>query len=128
MGQLPGDRFGQSVAISGETVVVGAYGEASDATGVNGNQFDNSARSSGAAYVFTGVAFGPRLALHRDGAGGYFIRFTGSSNTTYRLQRAANVSGMWSAIATNSVLMPSLIEYHDTSPPPGQGFYRAVQP
>ena len=46
------DFFGASVAISGNTVVVGAYGEDSAATGVNGNQADNSAIDSGAAYVF----------------------------------------------------------------------------
>jgi hypothetical protein len=48
-----GDNFGYSVAISGETVVVGAVGEASSATGINGNQSDNNADASGAAYVFT---------------------------------------------------------------------------
>jgi len=47
-----GDSFGTSVAISGDTMVVGAFGEASNATGVNGNQNSNSAESSGAAYVF----------------------------------------------------------------------------
>jgi hypothetical protein len=46
------DQFGYSVAISGETVVFGAHGEASNATGVNGNQGDNSAEGAGAAYVF----------------------------------------------------------------------------
>ncbi len=46
-----GDRFG-SVAISGNTVVVGAVVEDSNATGVNGNQSDNSAQFAGAAYVF----------------------------------------------------------------------------
>jgi hypothetical protein len=47
------DLFGVSVAISGETVVVGAEAEASNATGVNGNQSNNSVGESGAAYVFT---------------------------------------------------------------------------
>ena len=47
-----GDFFGSSVAISGNFVVVGATGEASSATGVNGNQADNSATFAGAAYVF----------------------------------------------------------------------------
>lgn len=47
----PADAFGSSVAISGGTVVVGATGEGSAATGVNGNQFDNNAAVSGAAYV-----------------------------------------------------------------------------
>ncbi|HUN80002.1 MAG TPA: FG-GAP repeat protein, partial [Phycisphaerae bacterium] len=47
-----GDRFGASVAISGDTIVVGANSEASNTTGVNGDQLDNSASFSGAAYVF----------------------------------------------------------------------------
>jgi hypothetical protein len=47
------DMFGHSVAVSGGTLVVGAPGESSNATGVNGNQADDSAYASGAAYVFT---------------------------------------------------------------------------
>ncbi|MCG3129013.1 MAG: hypothetical protein CHACPFDD_03909 [Phycisphaerae bacterium] len=47
-----GDWFGGSVAISGDTIVVGASREDSSATGVNGNQLDDSAPDSGAAYVF----------------------------------------------------------------------------
>ncbi|MBN1630807.1 MAG: IPT/TIG domain-containing protein, partial [Thermoleophilia bacterium] len=47
------DRFGYSVAVSGDTVLVGAYGEDSNSTGVNGDQTDNSFASSGAAYVLT---------------------------------------------------------------------------
>lgn len=49
-----GDGFGVSVAVSedGNTVVVGAPGEASAATGVNGNEADDSAPAAGAAYVF----------------------------------------------------------------------------
>jgi hypothetical protein len=47
------DNFGCSVSISGDTVVVGAYGEDSNATGVNHpNQGDNSVSYAGAAYVF----------------------------------------------------------------------------
>jgi len=54
------DQFGSSVALSadGNTLVVGAIGEDSNATGVGGNQNDNSVGNSGAAYVF-----------HFDGAG-----------------------------------------------------------
>ncbi|MDA0244853.1 MAG: FG-GAP repeat protein [Chloroflexi bacterium] len=51
-----GDWFGQDIAFSGDTIVVEAYGEDSNATGVNGNQADNSATNSGAAYVFTRTA------------------------------------------------------------------------
>ena len=43
------------VALSGNTLAVGAYREASNATGVNGNQADNSAPNSGAVYVFDGL-------------------------------------------------------------------------
>jgi hypothetical protein len=46
------DQFGYSVAVAGDTVVVGAPFEDSNATGVNGNQTNNSASSAGAAYVF----------------------------------------------------------------------------
>ncbi len=48
------DQFGYSVALSGETLVVGAFGEDSNGTGINsGSQADNSALNPGAAYVFT---------------------------------------------------------------------------
>lgn len=49
------DRFGVSVALSadGQTLVVGAQGEASGATGIDGNQQDNSAVGAGAVYVYT---------------------------------------------------------------------------
>ena len=47
------DTFGSAVAISGNTIVIGARGEDSKATGVNGKQSDNSAAGAGAAYVFT---------------------------------------------------------------------------
>ncbi len=46
------DSFGNAVAVSGGTVVIGAHLESSNATGVDGNEADNSASQSGAAYVF----------------------------------------------------------------------------
>ena len=42
-----GDFFGASVAVSDDAIVVGATGEDSIATGVNGDQSNNSARNSG---------------------------------------------------------------------------------
>jgi uncharacterized membrane protein len=51
-----GDKFGLAVAISGDTIVVGAFFEDSAATGINGNQADNSTPDSGVAYVFTRTA------------------------------------------------------------------------
>ncbi len=49
-----GDFFGDAVSLSadGNTLAVGADGEDSSATGVNGNQSDNLALGSGAVYVF----------------------------------------------------------------------------
>ena len=52
------DQFGNRLALSGDTLVVGARFEDSGATGIDGDQDDNTANDSGAAYVFT-----------RDGAG-----------------------------------------------------------
>ena len=50
-----GDWFGWSLGLSGDgsTLAVGADGEDSNARGINGNQGNNEARSSGAVYVFT---------------------------------------------------------------------------
>ena len=83
------DKFGSSAALSadGNTLAVGAIGEDSNATGVGGNQNDNSVGNTGAAYVFhfdgtdwaqqayvkasnTGVGdeFGSALALSADGS------------------------------------------------------------
>ncbi len=49
-----GDGFGISVGLSadGDTLAVGAYREASAATGVGGDQTDDAAANAGAVYVF----------------------------------------------------------------------------
>jgi len=81
------DSFGESVALSGDgnTLAVGAQGEDSSATGVGGDQSNNTTSNSGAVYVFarsgatwtqqsyvkasnTGLndAFGRRVALSGD--------------------------------------------------------------
>jgi hypothetical protein len=52
----PGDVFGSSVALDQDTLAVGASAENSSATGVDGDQSNNSATSSGAVYVFTRTA------------------------------------------------------------------------
>lgn len=48
------DRFGSSIALSGDgsTLAVGAEAEASSATGINGNQYNESAVGAGAAYLY----------------------------------------------------------------------------
>ena len=121
------DEFAFSVSMSGNTVVVGAPFESSNATGVNGDQSDNSAVYSGAAYVFAGFAFGPRLTLMPDGSSGYFVRFNAVTGDTYQLQRTTNLSDGWSTNATISALSSGLAEFHDTNAPVGKAFYRVVR-
>ena len=55
-----GDTFGSSVALSadGNTLAVGAKGEASNAIGINGSQTDNSSDNAGAVYLFRFEAAG----------------------------------------------------------------------
>lgn len=48
-----GDYFGSAVAIDGDTIAIGATWESSAATGINGDQADNSISGAGAVYVFT---------------------------------------------------------------------------
>ncbi len=61
----PNDRFGSSVAISGDTVVLGALQESGNATGVNGDGSDNSLPFAGAAYVYVrnGVSWSQQAYL-----------------------------------------------------------------
>jgi hypothetical protein len=53
-----GDEFGSQVALLGDRLVVAAQSEDSAATGIDGDQSDNSAADAGAAYVFTRDAAG----------------------------------------------------------------------
>lgn len=50
------DNFGISVALSadGKTLVVGSFGEDSDATGIDGDQTNNDLSGTGAVYVYIG--------------------------------------------------------------------------
>ncbi len=52
--QFPGsgDNFGNSVSLQGTTLIVGAPQERSNATGINGDQDNNSLSQAGAVYVF----------------------------------------------------------------------------
>jgi hypothetical protein len=52
------DAFGTAVALRGSALAVGAPGEASAATGVDGDPLDNEVPNSGAAYVFGLASFG----------------------------------------------------------------------
>jgi hypothetical protein len=85
-----GDQFGYSISLSGDgnQLIVGAIGEDSAATGVNGNQQDNAAPSSGAAYVFarSGSTWNQQAYLKAANAManflfGYSVAFSGDGST-----------------------------------------------
>lgn len=61
----PGDIFGASVALSGDTLVAGARREDGNALGVNGVETNDDAKDSGAAYVFrrTGAIWSQKAYL-----------------------------------------------------------------
>ena len=89
------DLFGRSVTVSGTTVVVGAAGESSNATGVNGNQADNSASDAGAAYVFV-----------RDGSGKWHQQaYLKASNTD-----AGDIFGQAVALDHDTLVVGALDE------------------
>jgi hypothetical protein len=80
------------------------------------------------AYVARAVVYPPVLALEPDGSGGYFIHFSGVPGTAYRLQRAATLARPWDPSAPHTAPASGRVEFRDTSPAPGQTFYRVVQP
>ena len=87
------DQFGHVVALSadGNTLAVSAYFESSRATGVNGDQADNSMAHSGAVYVFTrtGAAWSQQAYLKASNTGeaddgdqfGFSIALSDDGNT-----------------------------------------------
>ena len=93
------DHFGSSVAVSrdGSTVAVTAHWEASAATGINGNQNDNSISQAGAVYVFTrtGTTWSQQAYIKASNTGrpgegempgdgdqfGYAVAVSGDGNT-----------------------------------------------
>ena len=75
------DLFGYSVAVSGDTAVIGADGEDSATTGVNSTP-NESASLSGAAYTFSGLGAAPTIASIAPStgstAGGTSVTITGT--------------------------------------------------
>ena len=81
-----GDQFGFSVAARNGLFVVGAPGEASSATGVNGDAGDNSLVDSGAAFIFerthTGLSQVAYLKASNTGVGDAFGSAVDLTDTT----------------------------------------------
>jgi hypothetical protein len=93
----PTDYFGHGIALSddGDTLVVGAPGESSNATGIGGDQDDDSLSDSGAVYV-----------LVRDGAGQWshetYIKATHpDSNDYFGMAVALSDDGTVIAVGAN---------------------------
>jgi hypothetical protein len=102
------DQFGASVALSGDTLAVGA-GEDSNATGVNGNQADNSANGSGAVYVFrrSGSTWAQEAYLKASNTGandlfGYSVALSGDTLAVGAYYEASNATGVNGNQADNS--------------------------
>ena len=121
-----GDRFGDSVAIAGDTLVVGATSEASNATGVNGNQSDNSASGSGAAYEFarSGSTWSQQNYLKASNTDasdrfGHPVATSGATVVVGALFEASNATGINSDQADNSaVLSGAVYVFAGASPAP----------
>jgi hypothetical protein len=96
-----GDFFGRPVSVSGDTIVVGAQSEASNATGVNGDQSDNSAPASGAAYVFVrnGTTWSQQAYLKASNTGavdvfGYSVSVSGDTVVVGAYREDSNATGV----------------------------------
>ena len=103
------DAFGYSVALSGSTLAVGALNERSSATGVNGNQSDNSKPDSGAVYLFTraGSAWNQQAYIKasntdRNDKFGYSIALSGNTLAIGAIQEAGGTKGINGNQADNS--------------------------
>jgi uncharacterized delta-60 repeat protein len=84
----------------------------------------------GTTYDFATVVYRevlPAVTIERFPTG-VRIRFTGESGRSYRIERAPAVTGPWTTLATPTAPIGGIIEYLDVNPPPGQAFYRTVQP
>ena len=103
------DYFGWSVSISGNTVVVGANRESSNATGVGGDESNNSAGVSGAAYVFvrTGTTWSQQAYLKASNTGGsdnfgWTVAISGDTVVVGAYQEDSNATGVGGDGSNNS--------------------------
>src|SRR5579883_1227539 len=88
-----GYQFGNALSLSndGNTLAVGSTGEASSATGINGNQTDTSMEGAGAVYVFSrsGGTWAQQAYVKASNTGGtdignqfgYSVALSGDGNT-----------------------------------------------
>jgi hypothetical protein len=106
-----GDNFGTSISLSGDTLVVGAPGESSNATGVDGNQIDESAATSGAAYIFvrSGTTWSQQAYLKASNTGnsdmfGNIVTLSGNTAVVGAFQEDSNATGIDGDQTNNSAI------------------------
>ena len=88
------------------------------------------------ARLLVGYPFGNRVSLFTYpptlaialAPEGIRLRFTGVPGHSYTIERAPAVTGPWTTNATPTAPISGQIEHIDTTPPPGQSFYRTVTP
>lgn len=108
-----GDSFGNNLSINsdGTLLAVGARWEASNATGINGNQADNSATYAGAVYVFNRIGTtwtqGAYIKASNTGVGdsfGFSISLSDSGNhlAVGAMNEASNATGINGNQSNNS--------------------------
>ncbi|MCP5022140.1 MAG: hypothetical protein GY930_10220 [bacterium] len=95
------DLFGASISMSGFALVVGASGEDSDSTGVNGDGMNNFALDSGAGFVFrrSGVSWVQEAYLKASNTGssdhfGGFVSLDGDRVVIGAHQEASGSTGV----------------------------------
>jgi len=137
------DRFGNAVAIAGDTIAVGAPYEASNANGINGDDTDDSAPNAGAVYVFrrsgttwsqeayikasnsgTGDNFGTAVAL----SGNSLIvgAFNEASGSTSQTDDSKDDAGAAYVFTRSGVTWTQQAYLKASLPKSGQHFGRAV--
>jgi hypothetical protein len=89
------------VAVSGDLALVGAVGEQSNATGINGNQANNSLFAAGAAYLFTrsGTTWSQHAYLKasntgNDDAFGFWVALDGNTLVISAYREDSNATGV----------------------------------
>jgi len=110
-----GDQFGWSVALSGDTLAVGAYVEAGNGVGVNsGAQADDAEAFSGAVYVFTrsGGTWSQQAYIKASNAEGndlfgYSVALSGDSLAVGAYGEESNGVGVNSATESNNDALES---------------------
>jgi hypothetical protein len=98
--------FGASVALSGGTAVVGAFG------------------NLGSADIFTTFDRRFVLGFEQEPGGGSLIHFTGIPGNNYALERAVFVTGPWNSVMQITVAGSGSVDLRDANPPSSMAFYR----